>query len=196
MNLVSYDASSSSETSSDEEDDKISSQNSTENSKKKLPLPDLDGHNCSSATCDTATSGIQKNSVFTNPFAKEQGERVAILSKHVKLSDTSEESDKKDKNKDIKYCYKFRKGQCRFGDKCKFAHVAMPERRNSGKGRHRQQTSASQEKKREPELIGDLFNMFDDEEKDSQTVKKKRPGLAMGLVPSKKTLKMYDRHKV
>jgi len=59
------------------------------------------------------------NSVFSNPFRTKEDRKEAILRQHVELS-TKNETEKTINGK--KACSLYRKGRCRFGAKCKFAH--------------------------------------------------------------------------
>ena len=90
-----------------------------------------------------------------------------------------------------KVCWNFRKGRCRFGSKCTFAHdsdVKKPAEDNS--------ESIEKEKKNQS-----FFNSAPPPENDNSEAviennkksTKKRPGLAQGLVPSKKAMKFHEK---
>lgn len=117
-----------------------------------------------------------KNSVFSNPFVEAENAKKAILEKHVKMTPT------KDEVKMIngkKICWNFRKGRCRFGHNCKFAHDSDLQRENSDLVPLPDQTVTDVE----TELEND----------NTKVVRKKRPGLTQGLVPGKKVMKMYKK---
>ena len=65
-------------------------------------------------TCEGATS------VFNNPFRAKEDRKKAILEQHVEM--TTKQEDQARKIGDKKICWNFRKGRCRFGHKCTFAH--------------------------------------------------------------------------
>lgn len=76
-----------------------------------------------------------------------------------------------------KVCWAYRKGKCRFGSSCQYAHdsdLAVQAGNGDGEG----STSLNNARKSRP-----------------GKVKKKRPGLANSLVPGKKVLNMYSRLK-
>lgn len=65
-------------------------------------------------TCEGAIS------VFNNPFRAKEDRKRAILEQHVQM--TSKQEDQTTKIGSKKICWMFRKGRCRFGHKCTFAH--------------------------------------------------------------------------
>ena len=90
-----------------------------------------------------------------------------------------------------KICWNYRKGRCRFGHNCTFAHDSDLHR-----------TASELEAIRAPQetLIcqtpyNGQINVVDEEEVDQENKqmikRKKRPGLSQTLVPGKKVLKMY-----
>lgn len=158
----------------------------------KLPIPTFDGKP-SSGCIETQTS------VFANPFLEAENAKEAILQKHVKMVDT----------KDVvvingkKICWNYRKGRCRFGHNCKYAHdsdiqktkeqleaektVAISQSvvcQSSVTGLNaspQQPTPQDIEKIQEESLL--------------EKKKRKRPGLTTGLVPGKKVMKQYLNNK-
>eukprot|EP00794_Sanderia_malayensis_P014254 gene14254-15741_t len=205
MSLVSYGNSSSSDDSSSEDGEDILPV--AEETKKKLQLPDLDALESTGKQCETPEFKSVTSSIFANPFRKEEEDKLSILSRHVKLSEHRQESGSKSKKGDTRHCYKYLKGKCRFGDKCKFVHADTATTKSSQSVVKQDsediksctpQNPAHHPAKRKPELIGDLFNMFDDndDEAQEQSIKKRRPGLQSSLIPSKKVMKMYHKHKV
>lgn len=59
-------------------------------------------------------------SVFNNPFRVKEDRKRAVLEHHVEM--TSKQEDQTQKIGSKKVCWNFRKGRCRFGHKCTFAH--------------------------------------------------------------------------
>ena len=58
--------------------------------------------------------------MFNNPFRAKEDRKRAILEQHVEM--TSKQEDQTTKIGSRKICWNFRKGRCRFGHKCTFAH--------------------------------------------------------------------------
>merc|ERR1712241_914013 len=65
-------------------------------------------------TCEGAIS------VFNNPFRAKEDRKRAVLEQHVEM--TTKQEDQTRKIGSRKICFNFRKGRCRFGHKCTFAH--------------------------------------------------------------------------
>ncbi|XP_034252406.1 uncharacterized protein LOC117651923 [Thrips palmi] len=147
----------------------------------KLPLPKP----------DFANGPTSKNSVFMNPYVEAEIAKKAILEKHVKMVPSKDEV-RFINGKQI--CWNYRKGRCRFGHNCKFAHdsdlIQSATHSSSFSGNVSGQTvpereSASPEPEPDPE-----------EGEDGQLKRKKRPGLSQTLVPGKKVLNMYKKQRV
>ncbi|RZF44117.1 hypothetical protein LSTR_LSTR017444 [Laodelphax striatellus] len=90
-----------------------------------------------------------------------------------------------------KICWMYRKGRCRFGHNCKYAHdsdLHSVDNNSEISGEKDKSDNASET------LVNNVAN---DTPNDSNTVKnkKKRPGLSQTLVPGKKVLNMYKRQK-
>lgn len=128
-------------------------------SENKLPAPKF------------KETGVINESVFRNPYLEAERAKSAVLEKHVKMV-PAKDCLTKVNGKSI--CWMNRKGRCRFGNSCKFAHdselynseVTNKDTSNEGKTT-----------------------------KDSQRLNKtkKRPGLSQTLVPGKKVLKIFKR---
>lgn len=115
--------------------------------------------------------------------------KSAILEKHVKMTPTLDDTKMINGRK---ICWNYRKGRCRFGHNCTFAHDSDLHR-----------TAAELEAIRTPQetvICQTLYNNQiglneEEEEVDQENVqmhkRKKRPGLSQTLVPGKKVLKMY-----
>lgn len=60
---------------------------------------------------------IVEGSVFINPFEKAEQAKQSILEKHVKMTENQHVT-----GKNVKICWKFKKGRCPFGNNCKYSH--------------------------------------------------------------------------
>ncbi len=154
------------------------------------------------------------SSVFRNPFREREDAKRAVLEKHVAMTVRPEELRKIDGKK---ICWNFRKGRCRFGHKCTFAHDSDIGLKKPDPGSFAPdiaaQPSASEAKPQvanasasapappprlaaatppHPKQSYDQGSFFSGE--DSQGFrKKKRPGLSQDLTPSKKAMKFHNR---
>lgn len=130
-----------------------------------------------------------QNSVFKNPFTEAETSKEAALQKHVKMVEN------KDNTLAIngrKICWNYRKGRCRFGHNCKFAHdsdVALTKEQLEHKNSVNQfNTIIKMSTDKPPHLL----NESNVEEDESPVRKKsKRPGLTQGLKPGKKVMRQY-----
>ncbi|XP_001600575.1 uncharacterized protein LOC100116009 isoform X2 [Nasonia vitripennis] len=159
-----------------ENEDEENQKDIASNNKLPLPTPDFNG------------APTMKTSVFKNPFVEAEKAKSAILEKHVKMTPTLDDTKMINGRK---ICWNYRKGRCRFGHNCTFAHDSDLHR-----------SAAELEAMRAPQetiICQTQYNgqvrINDDDEVDqenNQTQKrKKRPGLSQTLVPGKKVLKMY-----
>ena len=96
-----------------------------------------------------------------------------------------------------KICWNFRKGRCRFGHKCTYAHdsdvLASIQRQTESS-----ELSESELTARLPTETASTSKKYDDSAVISssgmhQGVKKKRPGLSDQITPSKKAMKFFDK---
>uniref|UniRef100_A0A6M2DI71 C3H1-type domain-containing protein n=1 Tax=Xenopsylla cheopis TaxID=163159 RepID=A0A6M2DI71_XENCH len=142
----------------------------------KLPKPDF----------MTFISSTGKCSVFSNAFTQEELAKKAILEKHVKMVSTPDKT-RTINGKNI--CWNYRKGRCRFGHTCKFAHDSDI--------RHTEEELKEMNKIQSTVLCesSDALAPPKNIIKDSVIKKKKRPGLTQSLIPSKKVMKLYAAHK-
>lgn len=127
-------------------------------------------------------------SVFYNPFLKEQEDKNRILEKHVKLTTNT---------KDVieingkKICWNYRKGKCRFGHNCKYAHDSDLINGISSDNNISGNNS----------LGGSSCGLVDDSSSflstnsgsSSSSTKRKKSGLTEGLVPGKRSRKNFDK---
>lgn len=85
-----------------------------------------------------------------------------------------------------KICWSYRKGRCRFGSKCNFAHDSDLILKKEQHGAEQEEPTSADQKDVQNETAPMVRK---------QALKKKRPGLSRELVPPKKVLKMYQRDK-
>lgn len=146
------------------------------------------------------SSTVVENSVFKNPFRIKEDQKKAVLERHVEMTVKHEDQRTIDGKK---VCWMFRKGRCRFGSKCTFAHDSDVKQRSSV-SQQLTDTSGSgatdSEKFRQISAVNVSTPKFDyDEEDNSDAViecnkrTKKRPGLSNGLVPGKKAMKFHEK---
>lgn len=129
------------------------------------------------------------NSVFKNPFVEEENAKSAILEKHVKMIPAKEDITQIN-GKQI--CWMYRKGRCRFGHNCKYAHDSDLHSDISP------ETSDQSESNIVCDSLAGSVPKVDrhDASVDGEVKKKKRPGLSQGLVPGKKVMNMYKKQKL
>ncbi|EAT32715.1 AAEL015059-PB [Aedes aegypti] len=120
--------------------------------------------------------------VFSNPFKEAEDAKMASLEKHVKMVDPEHEISEQKR----KICWSYRKGRCRFGSKCNFAHDSDLILKKEQHGAEQEEPTSADQKDVQNETAPMVRK---------QTLKKKRPGLSRELVPPKKVLKMYQRDK-
>jgi len=147
-----------------------------------------------------------ESSVFSNTFRAREDKKEAILTQHVGVT-VKPETGKMFNGK--KVCYTFRKGRCRHGHKCKFAHdndvsSAVSENLYSAKYDEEAQISSDKATSRTlapVPMVGSQDVAEDprggpEADMSGATIssgKKKRPGLSDGLVPSKKAMKFHNK---
>lgn len=143
-------------------------------------------------------SGLKlDNSIFSNPFRDKEDKKKAILEQHVNMTQRQEELKMIDGKK---VCWMARKGRCRQGSKCKFAHdsdVNMGAR-DAKYDAEAQIVNDKSDKGAAPpiQLLNNRppFEDFDEhKEEEEAQIRKKRPGLSEGLVPSKKAMTFHKR---
>ncbi|XP_041977197.1 uncharacterized protein LOC121731691 [Aricia agestis] len=185
MNAL-LDYGSSSSGSEDSDDDEKSTKDS---GKPKLPKPALGDSNVNTTT-----------SVFSNPFVAAEQAKSAILEKHVKMvpgKDNIQMINGK------KICWNHRKGRCRFGHNCKYAHDSDIQKSSEELEADKQKLktvvcegSGTMTAAPPPQIALDPVAPTDDEAWEGKLGKrKKRPGLSAGLVPSQKVMKIYKQQK-
>ena len=120
-------------------------------------------------------------SVFANPFKEAEEAEKSLLEKHVKFAP------KLDDIREIngrKICWNYRKGRCRFGSNCTFAHDCELLQKKPPPINPAECVISSQN-----------FESQAEDVQSSNSGKNKRPGLSQGIVPGKKVMKMYHRQQ-
>lgn len=115
-----------------------------------------------------SSGGPASVSVFSNPFKEAEDAEKSSLEKHVKLAPKIE--DVREIN-GRRICWNYRKGRCRFGSKCIYAHDSELLQKKEEPVNYEQSTVASQG--------------FDD--KKASQVTNKRPAFGSKTIPSKKS---------
>lgn len=150
----------------------------------KLPTPNF--------SSDITGTTLQ-NSVFKNPFSEAESSKEAVLQKHVKMVEN--------KNNTIiingkKICWNYRKGKCRFGHNCKFAHdsdIALNKERIDNKITLNQFNTITNFPVDQTQNV--KMNPKEEDEDSPIRKRSKRPGLTQGLVPGKKIMKQYLKNQ-
>lgn len=155
-------------------------------SEEKLPLPTPDFN---------STPTLLRTSVFSNPFVEAERAKSAILEKHVKMTPTLDDTKMINGRK---ICWNYRKGRCRFGHNCTFAHDSDLHRSAAELEilRTPHETLVCQTRyngqQQIPPVTSDDENEVDQENnRTTNRKRKKRPGLSQSLLPSKKVFKLY-----
>lgn len=146
-------------------------------------------------------AGVKFNSsVFSNPFRDKEDRKKAILEQHVNMTQKQEEMRVIDGKK---VCWMYRKGRCRHGHKCTFAHDTDVKTARGGQQAEPRYDADSQITSREkaPGGSGPVIQLAaapreltpPREEEEDPVQRKKRPGLSQGLVPSKKAMQFHNK---
>lgn len=136
-------------------------------------------------------------SVFRNPFRDREVQKKAVLERHVAMTTKQEELKTIDGRK---VCWNFRKGRCRFGHKCTFAHdsdvkTTTTTTKDPTPVENVAQSAATKAlaSVKEPVMSYDEGAVITGEDSQGIGKRKKRPGLSDGLVPGKKAMKFYNK---
>jgi len=133
-------------------------------------------------------------SVFSNPFRDKEDKKKAILEQHVNMTQRQEEMKMIDGKK---VCWMYRKGRCRQGSRCKFAHdndVKTDKAKEMPKYDEESQITNDKAKYGAMEQLRNIpLNEESSQEVTDAVVRKKRPGLSQGIVPSKKAMKFHKK---
>lgn len=106
---------------SDDDKNQISKIDEKKTSDEKLPSPFLQDM-CKLPTptlgsCAKERSLVPSSSVFANPFEQAEQAKYSILEKHVRLTEAAPQ-----KPASKQMCWKFKKGRCHLGERCRFFH--------------------------------------------------------------------------
>ncbi|XP_026742694.1 uncharacterized protein LOC113504546 [Trichoplusia ni] len=178
-----------SSSSGSEEESTEHEKSAAESLKPKLPKPTI------------GESSLQ-TSVFSNPFVEAELAKAAILEKHVKMvpgKDNTQMINGK------RICWNYRKGRCRFGHNCKYAHDTDIQKSSEEIEADKQKLKSvvcegagTMTSAPPPVAVLDQSTPTDDATWEGGVDKKKlkRPGLSQTLVPGKKVIKMYKEQKI
>lgn len=186
----------SSDSSSDSEDEHVEQEQKPAAPKAVLSNPFTSGSASSSAKVlprpsfmveqedvKTELVGGVENSVFQNPFRAKEDRKKAILERHVEMTTKQEEQRTIDGKK---ICWNYRKGRCRFGSKCTFAHDSdvrpPPAQQKSSHIKVASFATGNDEPPPDPDAVIECNKK-----------PKKRPGLSEGIEPSKKAMKFHEK---
>lgn len=139
---------------------------------------------------DTSTS------VFRNPFREKEDKKKSILEQHVNMTQRQEDLKVIDGKK---VCWMYRKGRCRNGSRCKFAHDSDVKAENlpaRPEEVYDSDAQISSEKSRSG-LVQPL-NMHREmspppQEEEGQVPRKRRPGVSDSIIPTKKAMDFHKR---
>ncbi|XP_024888951.1 uncharacterized protein LOC112465580 [Temnothorax curvispinosus] len=163
-------------------------------SKDKLPLPTPDFNSAPT---------LMRTSVFLNPFVEAERAKSAILEKHVKMTPTLDDTKMINGRK---ICWNYRKGRCRFGHNCTFAHdsdlhrsaaeleaLRAPQETLVCQTRYNGQQQQQQQQQQQilPPTNDDENEVDQENNQTANRKRKKRPGLCQLLLPSKKVYKQF-----
>ncbi|XP_022110309.1 uncharacterized protein LOC110989918 [Acanthaster planci] len=169
---------------------------------EKLPLPSAFGTDIQHRPLGT-TAGPASSSIYANPFEQAEQHKLSILEQHVKLTSTQGKEAELGGKKTI--CWKFRKGRCRFGHTCKFAHdsdiptMLAPSSQAEGMSND----PAVNSRIGYPVQTRGVYDQGlwteqgaeEDGNDGEQLKRKRRPGLSQTLNPSKKVMTAFSRQR-
>ncbi|XP_055839347.1 uncharacterized protein LOC129907255 [Episyrphus balteatus] len=186
---------------SDESTEETISPQSTEPAEKpKLPSANL---------LFESSAGGKPGEVFSNPYKQAEQAKIALLERHVKMVNSDEHLKMKNGKK---ICWNYRKGRCRFGSNCSFAHDSDLNESPTLGGENNKEAIKDAGGKQDKTLpaatkipqrlyggiqpINESFNTPPEESTTTISAKKRnRPGLSETVVPSKRVLKAYSHQK-
>nr|XP_053641354.1 uncharacterized protein LOC128694994 [Cherax quadricarinatus] len=131
-------------------------------------------------------------SVFFNPFHKAQEDKKMVLEKHVKMTENP---------KDVleingkKICWNYRKGRCKFGHNCKFAHDSDISQPYDSRETQNSITNSSAASVSFGELGTQVLVAEPTVDEVTLKKKKKRPGLSDKIIPGKKVQKLHRKQQ-
>ncbi|XP_031617817.1 uncharacterized protein LOC116337409 [Contarinia nasturtii] len=167
---------------SNDDENSNSSCEQSKNETKKTVLP--------SASSILLNGNSNTGQVFNNPYKKAENDQIASLEKHVKMVETDAHTHMKNGKK---ICWNYRKGRCRFGSNCTYAHDSDLHVESSTigmDGESTQTTNTSVAVNTPTQMATTGTNVTTKSNK-----KLKRPGLGDTITPSKKVIKAYNALK-
>ncbi|XP_067354921.1 uncharacterized protein si:ch211-113e8.11 [Channa argus] len=136
-------------------------------------------------------------SVFANPFKAQADQKLSALQKHVPLTMQAKPSQIGGK----RVCVSYRKdGRCRFGIKCKFAHDSDLQTPLTPADGHPPVTDEAPVSENVGSHTGGSCSeesqaLTGEEKSGGQQVRKRRVGLSNTLIPPKRAMKQYAKHR-
>lgn len=95
-----------------------------------------------------------------------------------------------------KICWNYRKGRCRFGHNCVYAHDSdLQKTQEQLDSEARPQETVLYQNQKVPEPTPEVLEQIR-EESVTGNKQKKRPGLTQGLVPGKRVMKSYHKQQM
>ena len=137
------------------------------------------------------SESVLVSSVFANPFTRAEDTKKAILEKHVKMVNMTGSNDVLNGRK---ICWNYRKGKCRFGHNCKYAHDSDIQKSQAELDAENKlhETVVCQSS---PLPLVTSQDASENVQKHISSQKRKRPGLTQDIVPGKKVMKNYFKQK-
>jgi len=135
-------------------------------------------------------------SVFRNPFRDKEDKKKAILEQHVNMTQRQEELKMIDGKK---VCWMYRKGRCRNGSKCKFAHDSDVKAENlPARPEEVYDSDAQISSYKSRSGLVQALNVHRElspipQEDEAQAPRKRRPGVTDNIHPSKKAMDFHKR---
>ncbi|EDW02474.1 uncharacterized protein LOC6559610 [Drosophila grimshawi] len=133
-----------------------------------------------SAALDNAATK-RTGDVFSNPFLEAELHKTASLERHVKMVNNDTHMQLKNGRK---ICWNYRKGRCRFGTSCQYAHDSDLSLEASADKDAKLETAA------QTSTPHSSANKGRDRDRDN---KRKRPGLSDAIEPGKRVMKSYQQ---
>lgn len=120
--------------------------------------------------------------VFSNPFLEAELHKKASLEHHVKMVNNDTHLQLKNGRK---ICWNYRKGRCRFGTSCQYAHDSDLS----------VETSAESEPTKVTEVAAPTYTPHSSAHNNNSNNKRKRPGLGDTIEPGKRVMKSYQQQQ-
>ena len=171
--------------------DKSTVTNETTAPNLPLPLPNLEVNKTATLASrdEFQERTFKTSSVFYNPYLAEEKKKISALEQHVHLTKSASEQDSQRKEKKKNICWKFQKGKCKFGDRCKFSHdVGNNQLTSEQRSSLLTPVISRPSRKLEPDV--------DEDDEDAKArARKRKVGVTDSLVPPKRSLQAYERQK-